>query len=197
MKTEITKNGEQGVFDFDAKPEFYESEEEYLADVIQAKRPPRPILREWLKAKAAFGHYDAAGWVQDLALYFDPQWDVGTGKVGPFRFFLSPPPSYRRHPISKELQPFHCREIPAPEGWNIPTVYNSLLAVGIRLHQGYHPCKGREFPFRTGDISSKQRRRDRKTFSRFGYADRTARTGKLRMVEGVRYQPAGFVWEEA
>lgn len=186
-------NPEQFEFDF---WDGYESEEAYLADVIPAKRPPLEIRREWLKAKAALGHYDKAGWVQNLVLYFDPNWNVETGEVGPIRYFISPPRSYRRNPLTGQLQEFDCREIPAPQDWNIPTVYNSLLAVGIKLNGGYEPCKAREFPFRTEDRSMKQIRQDRKAFARFGYADRTARTGKIRLVDGVRYRPSAFIWEK-
>lgn len=182
-----------------SKPEYcgelpLESANGKSLETPQPKNVSRRMLREWLRAKAALGHYDRAGWVQDLCLYWDPQWNLATGECGPARWFISPPRSYRRNPLSGQPIPFDCREIPMPADWSIYDAEEAIRAAGIRINCGVHPGLARHFPFRTGDVSGKRRRRDRKAHAQFGYPDRTARTGKITACEGLRFQPAGFVW---
>lgn len=172
-----------------------EAPKEEIVGDAPTRKLPRPMLREWLRAKAALGFYDGGGWRQDLCLYYDSQWDLETGQVGPFRYFISPPRCYRRDPLSNQACPFDCREIPVPPDWTVGDVERALHSIEIVCNCGSFASKSREFVFRTLDIPKKTRRRHQKMKGKFGYADRTANTGKIVLADGVRFRPAAYDFE--
>lgn len=159
--------------------------------LIQAKpKPPltakvfnRQYRQEWRTAFAALGGCDAAGWMQDLCLYYDLQWNVATGEVGPTRWFIAP---LILHP------PFDCREIHGPESWNIHRVWDAIHAVTRFRLIGLAACNWRNMIYRTADVSLKRRKRDQKARKKFCYEDRTSRCGNLHFARGAR-----IVWDEA
>lgn len=118
----------------------------------------------------ALGGCDRAGWMQDLCLYFDLQWNTKTGKVGPARYFIAP--------LILE-SPFDCRELDAPQNLSVRQVLTLIESVtGFYLH-GPTPIKAAQMKYRTGDISIKAVRAAKEAHKKFKYCDRTARCGKL------------------
>ena len=153
---------------------------------MNAKEFKEEYRNEWKKAYVALGGCDAAGWMQDLCLYYDLQWNVETGQVGPTRWFIAP---------LMLRGVFDCREIPAPEGLNIHEVF-ALIVATTRFHLvGIGPVNWRNMPFRTADLSTKRLKRDKKAPRKFQYEDRTARCGTIHYAKGARIQPAQVVWE--
>ena len=95
----------------------------------------RAYRKAWRTAYAAFGGFPGAGgWIMDLVLRFDPNWNTETGEVGPARWFLT------------ELNPWHpeaaeTRELQLPEGVNVGRAYALLKRAGLGKVLGYAPCK--------------------------------------------------------
>jgi len=150
------------------------------------RRDLEPYRSEWRKAFAALGGCDRAGWMQDLCLYYDLQWNVKSGEVGPVRYFIAPL-------ILRGV--FDCREINAPDTWAVPQVYCAVqLFTRFKLH-GPAAINWRRMPFRTADISVKGIKAAIRAAKKFTYADRTARCGKIHYAKGCRIVPAQVVWE--
>lgn len=145
-----------------------------------------PYRREWRTAFAALGGCDRAGWMQDLCFYFDLQWNVETGEVGPVRYFIAPL-------ILRGV--FDCREIHAPDRWTVPQVYRAVQMFSrFKLH-GPTPRNWRRMPYRTADISVKGIKAAIRAQKKFCYEDRTARCGRIHYAKGCRIEPARVVWE--
>ena len=143
--------------------------------------------KEWNKAFAALGGCDKGGWVQDLCLYYDLQWNVKTGEVGPTRWFIAPL-------ILDGV--FDCREIPMPENLNIHQAFELVVST-TKFHLiGSGAVKWQNMIYRTADASIAKLKRDKKAKRRFCYEDRTARTGKIHLAKGASIQPARVVWKD-
>jgi len=95
----------------------------------------RAYRKAWRTAYAAFGGFPGAGgWIMDLVLRFDLNWNTETGEVGPTRWFLT------------ELNPWHTeaaetRELQMPEVVSVERALLLLRRAGLGKVLGVAPCK--------------------------------------------------------
>jgi hypothetical protein len=90
---------------------------------------------EWRRAYAAFGGFEGAnGWIMDLIMAFDVQWNTQTGEVGPLRLFIT-----ELNPWMREAAEF--REIPSVPGASVGTMFDVLRCSGLGKIYGDLPCR--------------------------------------------------------
>ena len=91
--------------------------------------------QQWLKAYAAFGGFDGAGgWVMDLGLSYDLNWNPATGEVGKPRWFIT-----EFNPSRGDVA--ETREIEMPPETTVPEAYDLLMDAGLSRVLGDWPCK--------------------------------------------------------
>ena len=128
MKSFPLSNPDQALFDFGAEPS------PALPGSLTVSQF-RAYRKNWRTAYAAFGGFPGAGgWIMDLVLRFDLNWNTETGEVGPTRWFLT------------ELNPWHpeaaeTRELQLPAVVSVERALALLKRAGLTKILGVAPCK--------------------------------------------------------